>query len=249
MAIGDDVLSVHPAIIGNAQKVVSLTLGSGRTSMPHKDPERRAEYARRYREANRETASAYQREYRRTIPKDRKAEYERRYFEADPEGYREKKRQSRRRYVEGNREMVNETSRERQRRAREADPDLVWRRGLWQRHGLTPERWQQLIDDQSGRCCYCERPLPTDRTKIHVDHDHSCTCGPDRSCDACRRGISCHECNAAIGYGGDDADRMERIAANLRRLKAEAVGRINTKPVQAELFVINEAASRRKEVG
>lgn len=214
--------------------------------MPYKDPEKAREQQRRYRAEHREEASAYQREYRRAMPKDQRAEYDRRYFEADPEKVREQRRQSSRRSRSANRERINESERERQRQAREKDPNMVWRHGLKQRHGLTPERWQQMIDAQGGRCCYCERPLPTDRTKIHVDHDHSCTCGPDRSCDFCRRGIACRECNAVLGYAGDDVARLERITANLARLGGAARERINAKPVQAQLFDINVAASRRE---
>ncbi len=50
-----------------------------------------------------------------------------------------------------------------------------------------------------------------------------------------------------LGYADDDVARLERIAANLARLGAEASGRINAKPVQAELFDITEAARRREE--
>jgi Recombination endonuclease VII len=211
--------------------------------MPHKDPEKRREYQRRHRAEHREEINAYHREYQ----KDRRAEYDRRYYENNAEKVRALRAEQQRRYRAENREAVNERSRERQRRERAANPDLVWTRGLKQRHDLTPEQWRGEIDGQEGRCCYCERPLPADRTTIHVDHDHSCTCGPDRSCEFCRRGIACHECNAVLGYAGDDPLRLERIAANFARLAAEARERINGAPAQAELFDISAAASRHKK--
>ena len=95
-----------------------------------------------------------------------------------------------------------------------------------------------MLDSQQGRCCYCERPLPDNPKLVHLDHDHSCTCGPKKSCPSCQRGLACQACNNAVGAGGDDPDRLERIAANLRRLKAEARERINGQPVQGELIDI-----------
>lgn len=120
----------------------------------------------------------------------------------------------------------------------------AWRAHLWTRHRMTPEEWDAMRDSQRGRCCYCERPLPEDRRKIHVDHDHSCTCGPDRSCQYCRRGLACDTCNTYVGKLGEDWDRMERIAANGRRLKVAAVARINGKAVQGEL-PLNVVAIKR----
>ena len=112
---------------------------------------------------------------------------------------------------------------------------------------MTPEDYQAMWDEQHGRCCYCERPLPDDTRKVHIDHDHSCTCGPKNTCENCRRGLACDACNQVIGKADEDWDRMERIVANGRKLQAAARERINTKPVQAELFDITEAARRREE--
>ena len=115
------------------------------------------------------------------------------------------------------------------------------------RHGMTPADYQEMWDDQEGRCCYCRRPLPEDTKKVHIDHDHSCTCGPKNTCAACRRGLSCDACNQIIGKADEDWERLERIAANGRRLQAEARARINTKPVQAELPIDIKRAARRRE--
>ena len=214
--------------------------------MPYKDPEKAREQMRRYRAANREQIQQKTREWRAANP-ERRADYDRRYAESDPERIRKMRREQRRRYVAANRERVNAAARDQQRQQRQADPDLTWMRGLKQRHGLRPEDWAALIAAQDGRCCYCERPLPEDRTKIHIDHDHTCTCGPDKSCISCRRGIACHHCNAIVGRADDDPDRLERVAANLRHLGADARRRINGKPAQAELFDINRAARRQEE--
>ena len=72
--------------------------------------------------------------------------------------------------------------------------------------------WAALWDRQEGCCYLCGAALgDMDRTKIHIDHDHSC-CPPLRSCGTCRRGIACSDCNSAIGFAHDDPDRLRRIA-------------------------------------
>lgn len=103
-------------------------------------------------------------------------------------------------------------------------------------HGMTPLDVARMTEAQSGRCCYCERPLPGDQKQVHIDHDHSCTCGPKRSCRECRRGLACGACNTLIGLADEDWSRLERIIANGRRLQAEARQRISAMPVQADLF-------------
>lgn len=91
---------------------------------------------------------------------------------------------------------------------------------------MTPEEWDALWGSQAGRCCYCQDPLSTtDRKKVHVDHDHTC-CPPGRSCDKCRRGLACHNCNLVVGNALDDPDRLERVAANLHRLKDAVLARL-----------------------
>jgi hypothetical protein len=118
-------------------------------------------------------------------------------------------------------------------------------RHLFARHRMTPADYQAMWDAQDGRCCYCERPLPAEQRQVHIDHDHACTCGPKKTCASCRRGLACEACNIAIGKAGDDPDRMERMAANLRRLKAEATGRINGAAAQDELPINVVRLSRR----
>jgi Recombination endonuclease VII len=233
MTIGGTKMSAFSAIIWNAQKVVSLTLGSGRTSMPYTDPEKARENARKrartHYEANKSVILERQRQ-KRLAPETgdalRKRERERKA--ADPERQRANFRAW---YAK------NPRSREK-----------TIEQHLATRHGMRPEDRDAMREGQGGRCCYCERPLPENSRQVHIDHDHSCTCGPKKSCQYCRRGLACEACNTIIGKLGEDWDRMDRIVANGRRLQAEARARINSKPVQAELFVINEAASRRKEV-
>ena len=172
----------------------------------------------------------------------------REYRARNPEKWREYNRKD----YQRNRDKRLESSRRTQERYRDnyrprrAATAAV--RHLRQAHGgMRPEDWAEMFAVQAGRCCYCERPLPEDRKQVHIDHDHSCTCGPLHTCWACRRGLACHACNQLIGLAGDDPRRLELIAANLRRLKADAQERINTKPAQGELPIDIRRAARRQE--
>ncbi len=97
---------------------------------------------------------------------------------------------------------------------------ILW---LKNRHGMRPEDWQQLWDDQHGCCYLCELPLPisdSDRQWISVDHDHGC-CPRNSSCSTCRRGLAHDRCNKGIGFAQDDADKVMAWAVNLQRAQAK----------------------------
>src|SRR5262252_5094779 len=51
-------------------------------------------------------------------------------------------------------------------------------------HGMRPEQWEAMFQEQGGNCYLCERPLPVNRNRIVIDHDHGC-CPPQRSCGYC----------------------------------------------------------------
>lgn len=183
----------------------------------------------------------------RDAARDRRPDNLRRYW-AKPEAHRAERRQRRasdrvhaldieRRSADKNREKRNARAR----------GEVNTRKRLRDTHGMAPDDWATMFAAQDGRCCYCERPLPEDGKQVHVDHDHSCTCGPKRSCLHCHRGLACQNCNFVVGNAGDDPDRLIVIATNLRRLKAEARERINTKPVQGELPIDIKRAARRRE--
>ena len=233
MALGKEVLSVVTDILRNARGIDrACRLRS--LAMPYKDPEK-----------NRAAAAERQRLYRERHP-DRVRESQRKYHENMPEEAKAKKRERDQRYRDENREQVRAWARDwyaRNPRSKERT-----RKGhLGFRHGMTLEDFGAMWVAQDGRCCYCERPLPEDTKKVHIDHDHSCTCGPKNTCQSCRRGLSCDACNQIIGKTDEDWDRLERIAVNGRRLQVEARERINTKPVQGELPIDIKRAARRRE--
>lgn len=82
------------------------------------------------------------------------------------------------------------------------------RRNLRESYGITPEDYDALLQSQAGRCiCGTTKPGPRVR-HFHVDHDHS---------DGHIRGLLCQDCNFAIGLAGDHPERLELLAAYLRR--------------------------------
>src|SRR5580704_365150 len=150
------------------------------------------------------------------------------------------------------RERLPSENAESQARWREAHPEAA--RERWLRdgqkyrdkylYGMTAEGRAQLLAEQDGCCYLCGELLDLEKPrKIHVDHDHSC-CRGVRSCGMCIRGLACEPCNKGIGMFGDDPDRMMRAAERLAAANARVADRKAEKPVQAELFDINEAVSR-----
>lgn len=200
--------------------------------MPYKDPEKERERQRRRRADPR--YQEYQRGYKRdwkAVNPEKQAEYDRVYREASPDKASAKKA----RHRERNLDRVQAADR--------ADK-------MFQVHGLRPADWARLFAEQDGRCCYCRRPLnPDGGRETAVDHDHSCSCGPRKSCDACRRGIACAACNKIIGLAYEDPGRLEAIAASLRVLAAEARERITGKPAEGELPLNVLPLERREAAG
>lgn len=89
------------------------------------------------------------------------------------------------------------------------------REALIRSHGITPERFDEMLREQSGLCAICALPPRRQGTVTWViDHDHSC-CPGDTSCGQCVRGLLCNTCNRAIGLLGDDLDTVLAAAAYL----------------------------------
>lgn len=74
------------------------------------------------------------------------------------------------------------------------------------RGGLTEEEYDKLLAKQGGVCAGCLKP-PTNR-RLCVDHDHK---------TGEIRGLLCFQCNYGLGWLKDDPERLERLAAYLRK--------------------------------
>lgn len=85
---------------------------------------------------------------------------------------------------------------------------------LWRRFKMTVAEWQQLFDEQGGRCAVCgrheEEVRPSDgRRGLVVDHCHRA---------GHVRALLCNNCNAGLGYFGDDPERLRRAAVYLESM-------------------------------
>jgi hypothetical protein len=166
---------------------------------PEQAAEATRERARRHYEKNKTKILEQERQERADpIKGEARRKRERERIAALPEERRERQR-----------EMTRDWYR-RNPRSPEKNAELHYKH----RYRMTPEQREEMIAMQESRCYLCGDPLPEDRRKIHVDHDHSCC--PDRSCGKCVRGIACDPCNRGVGYFADDPGRMERVARNLR---------------------------------
>jgi hypothetical protein len=66
-------------------------------------------------------------------------------------------------------------------------------------YGLTQEQFDLILTAQNYACAMCHEPFAAGQL-IHVDHDHACCRGKNRSCGECIRGLLCHTCNIALGH-------------------------------------------------
>lgn len=94
-----------------------------------------------------------------------------------------------------------------------------WRAAVLRRYNLTAEQYDDLVEDQQGRCALCGRAEPGGKGSWHIDHDHSC-CPGRTSCGKCVRGLLCNGCNLGAGH----LDRM------LKATSLEAIAQYFTVP-------------------
>lgn len=78
------------------------------------------------------------------------------------------------------------------------------------RYRMTDADFQQRRAEQGDKCLICASEF-TNRTDIHIDHDHAC-CPGDFTCGKCVRGLLCRHCNYVLGFGRDDAAILRRAA-------------------------------------
>lgn len=83
---------------------------------------------------------------------------------------------------------------------------------LFRKHKLTPERLQELLDQQNNSCAICSTEF--EGYRFAVDHDHSC-CSGQYACEKCVRGLLCLTCNSGIGLLKDDAAIVRKAAEYL----------------------------------
>lgn len=137
--------------------------------------------------------------YRRN--RDRRRATMKAYYEAHAEEERERTR----RWREENKDRLQAYRRSPDRK--QANVEGQRRRRLAS-HGLTPDAYDRMLEDQGGGCAICGTTDTGRRTGVFaIDHDHR---------TGRVRGLLCSSCNNGLGRFGDDPDRLERAAQYLR---------------------------------
>lgn len=112
-------------------------------------------------------------------------------------------------------------------------------------YNVTPERYQEMLEAQGGRCYICGR-LPHGKSpscdRLHIDHDHQC-CPGNRSCGECVRGLLCHTCNHGLGNFSDNVVWLEEAIVYLTEFGAR-VAAPKRKPAKTTSRRAGNAASR-----
>lgn len=106
-------------------------------------------------------------------------------------------------------EAKRRNAREYAHRRRRTDPKRVAeihrRAQLKLRYGITPEQYDELLEQQSCVCAICEGTNPSGH-RLAVDHDHI---------TGAVRGLLCHACNAGVGKLRDDPGLLRAAATYL----------------------------------
>jgi hypothetical protein len=84
-----------------------------------------------------------------------------------------------------------------------------WKSNIKRKYGITPEQYDEMLNQQNGLCAVCDKPERIrDGRRMPVDHDHE---------TGKVRGLLCSHCNRGIGLFGDDPDVLLSAAAYLIR--------------------------------
>lgn len=152
-------------------------------------------------------------------------------------------RQRHREYYEANRDQVRATQASWHQKNPGYQHDWYMRNreqtrayGYLRRHGLRPEDWASLWEEQRGCCYLCGRSMTVD--EAFIDHDHSC-CPQMKSCANCRRGLACKRCNTLIALADEDPMRLHRIADALEIAQAAYAIRNLTGAEQLTMFEVS----------
>lgn len=182
----------------------------------------RNEVNRRWRERNPDYGKKWREsltpEQAERLRQQKRASYERRR-DADPERMRTQGREQQRRRV------ASGVQKEYQRQRYAADPQRhrAYQREYAARHpeqqrnrqyvryyGMTAAEYDAMHEAQGGLCAICGRAetltLRGKAKKLSVDHDHG---------TGMVRGLLCSACNRALGFFGDDTERVGAAFAYL----------------------------------
>lgn len=97
-------------------------------------------------------------------------------------------------------------------RAKDSGKARDW--NLRRKYGISEAEFQELLARQGGHCVFCDQ-VHTQKSPLHVDHDHSC-CPGNRSCGKCIRGLLCFHCNTLLGHSRENIVTLENAIQYLK---------------------------------
>jgi len=165
---------------------------------------------------------AQSREWVKANPERAKAMQDRadkRYREKfSPEEWKRKGQESRRKY---NASPEGMAARQKWRTDNKERLLTIWCKGRCKNHGITIERYEELLRAQHGVCAICHQPeqrrgARSGTWSLSIDHNHNC-CPGRFGCARCVRGLLCAKCNQAIALLSEDSRLFQSAVDYLRR--------------------------------
>lgn len=112
-------------------------------------------------------------------------------------------------------EKHREAELERNRAYHQDNKDVIRLRHRRNRHHLTQDGYDQMVAKQNNSCGICGKEFIE---TPHIDHRHEC-CSGNRSCDKCRRGLLCKDCNLGLGRFKDSIEILINAIQYLKEYK------------------------------
>jgi len=77
---------------------------------------------------------------------------------------------------------------------------LTHRKNNYKRnYGITIEEYEEMLDEQDGKCSICNTDTPSDGKRLHIDHNHN---------TGKVRGLLCNNCNHGLGQFKDNQNLL-----------------------------------------
>jgi hypothetical protein len=84
------------------------------------------------------------------------------------------------------------------------------------KHGITYEQYLDMYAEQDGKCKICLSVEKSYKSRLSIDHDHSC-CPGSGSCGKCIRGLLCSNCNTFLGNAKDSIEILQAAIKYLQK--------------------------------
>lgn len=83
------------------------------------------------------------------------------------------------------------------------------------KHGISYDQYLDMLSSQNNKCKICENEEKSSKSRLSIDHDHSC-CPGENSCGKCVRGLLCSNCNMSLGNAKDSIEILEKMIEYLK---------------------------------